>query len=63
MDFGAFNWVLITGVGVAILFGVLLFARIKNQKSDVPKERTEAATHRLYQEEEAAHRGEGNNVP
>lgn len=63
MDFGAFNWVMMTGVGVAILFGVLLFARIRNQKSDVSKERTEAATHRLYQEEEAAHRGEGNNVP
>lgn len=63
MDFGALNWVMLTGVGVAILFAVMLFARLSNKKSKEPIERTEAATHRLYQEEEAAHRNEGNNVP
>ncbi len=63
MDAGGFNWLMMTGIGAVILFAVILFATIRNRSSRVDRETTEIATHRLYQEEDAAHRGEDNRVP
>ena len=57
MDWGSFNWSLLTIVGPILLFAAILYATLKNRKpkpGDV--ERTERATHELYQEEDAAHR-------
>jgi membrane-anchored protein YejM (alkaline phosphatase superfamily) len=64
MDWGSFNWSLLTIVGPALLFIVILYATLKNRKSrreDI--ERTERATHELYQEEDAAHRKRSDVIP
>jgi hypothetical protein len=58
MDLGGFSWALLTIVGVAVLAGVLLFASSRNKVSRRTEEESEAATHRLYQEEDRDHRGE-----
>jgi hypothetical protein len=56
MDLGGLSWSLLTIVGPILLFAAILWATLKNRKS-TPKEieRTEQATHDLYQEEDAAH--------
>lgn len=57
MDLGAFNWSLLTILGPILIFVVVLWAVLRNHKSKrADIERTEAATHELYQEEDAAHR-------
>ncbi len=54
---GAFEWSLLTIGGPLLLFAVILWATLKNRKPSRGEiERTEAATHELYQEEDAAHR-------
>jgi hypothetical protein len=54
---GAFEWSLLTILGPILLFAAILWATLKNRKpSRSEVERTEAATHELYQEEDAAHR-------
>ncbi len=58
MDLGGFSWALLTIVGVAVLAGVLLFASSRNKVSRRTEEESEAATQRLYQEEDRDHRGE-----
>jgi hypothetical protein len=56
MDLGGLSWSLLTIVGPILLFAVILWATLKNRKSTPEEiERTEAATHELYQEEDAAH--------
>ena len=53
MDWGSFNWSLLTIVGPILLFAVILWATLKNRKSTPEEiERTEQATHDLYQEDE-----------
>ena len=61
---GAFEWSLLTILGPILLFAVILWATLKNRKpkaGDV--ERTERATHDLYQEEDAAHRKRSDSHP
>ena len=64
MDSGGFNWALINIVGPLLLLVVLAWALLRNRKSSQAEiDRTEQATRDLYREEDAAHRGEDNNVP
>ena len=64
MGLGGLSWGLQTIIGGFLLFAVLLWAVLKNRKSSQAEiDRTEAATRELYREEDAAHRGEDNNVP
>ena len=64
MDSGGFNWALINIVGPLLLLIVLAWALLRNRKSSQAEiDRTEQATRDLYREEDAAHRGEGDNVP
>jgi hypothetical protein len=57
MDAGGFNWSLLTIVGPALLAIVILWALLRNRgASRADRDRTEQATHRLYQEEEAERR-------
>jgi hypothetical protein len=63
MDMGGFNWALMTVVGGFLLGAVILWAALRNRTSRATREESERATHRLYQEEDRAHRGEGDNVP
>lgn len=52
---------LVALIGAALLFIVFIFVIRKNQTSDIPMERTEEATHELYEEEhEAAERRDGD---
>ena len=63
MDLGGLNWALMTIVGAALLGGVIIFAALRNRTSRGRRDESERATHRLYDEEDRAHRGEGNDVP
>jgi hypothetical protein len=53
MDAGGFDWTLLTIVGPALLAVVILWAVLKNRASRGERARTEEATHRLYEQEEA----------
>ena len=63
MDIGGLNWALLTIVGVLILAGVMFWARASNKSSRSTDEDTEAATRRVYEEEEREHHGESDHVP
>lgn len=63
MDLGGLNWALMTIVGALVLGGVILWAALRNRSSRATREDSERATHRLYEEEDRAHRGEDQNVP
>ena len=63
MDFGGVNWAMLTIVGVLILAAVLIWASTRNRSSRGRIEDSEAATRRVYEEEDRDHRGESNNVP
>ena len=63
MDFGGFNWALITIVGVLVLAGAIIWAALRNRGSPPRDEDTEEATRRLYDEEEREHHGESDYVP
>jgi mannose/fructose/N-acetylgalactosamine-specific phosphotransferase system component IIC len=62
MNIGGFSWMMITVVGVAILAIVLAYAKLRNRADAPPLGPTEAATRRVYEEEEEAHRGESDDV-
>jgi len=57
MSQGGFDWTLLTIIGPALLAVVILWA------SRADKERTEQATHRLYEQEEAERRGSSEKGP
>lgn len=59
MDAGGFDWTLLTIVGPALLAVVILWAMLRNRASRADPDRTEAATHRLYEQEEAERRSGG----
>jgi hypothetical protein len=59
---GGAGWFLQTVVGGLLLASVLLWAVLRNRKSPVDPERTERATHDLYDEEEAARRRDDGEV-
>jgi hypothetical protein len=64
MDFGAFNWSLLTILGPILIVVVVLWAILRNRKSTrADIDRTEAATRDLYQEEDAAHQRRSDVVP
>jgi type II secretory pathway pseudopilin PulG len=63
MDAGGFNWTLLTIVGPALLAVVLLWALLRNRASRASRDRTEQATHNLYQQEEAERRGSSEKGP
>jgi predicted MFS family arabinose efflux permease len=56
MDAAGFDWTLLTIAGPALLAVVILWALLKNRATRAERDRTEEATHRLYQEEEAERR-------
>ena len=61
MDAGGFDWTLLTIVGPALLAVVILWAVLKNRASRAGRARTEEATHRLYEQEEAERRAPDTN--
>ena len=63
MDFGGFNWALMTIVGVLVLAGAIIWAALRNRSSRPREEDSEEATRRLYDEEEREHHGESDYVP
>ena len=63
MDFGGFNLALISIVGVLVLAGVILWASMRSRSTRPDDADTEAATRRVYDEEEREHHGESDNVP
>jgi hypothetical protein len=62
MDLGGGSWAIINIVGPILLGAVLLWALLRNRKARRPEDvdRTERATHDLYDAESAAHRDEDN---
>jgi hypothetical protein len=63
MDSGGFNWALLNIIGPLVLLAVIAWALLRNRRSPRADADSEAATHRLYDEEDRAHRGESDNVP
>ena len=57
MDLGAGSWAILNIVGPLLIVVVLAWAFLKNKKSKISMDRTERATHELY-DEENAHRHE-----
>ena len=58
MDSGGFNWGMITIIAPILMVIVFAWAVMKNRKSKIPMDRTEAGTRELYREEDAAHRND-----
>lgn len=63
MDAGGFNWTLLTIVGPLVLLLVIAWAVLRSRRSNRRGTDTEAATRRVYEEEEREHHGESDNVP
>jgi nitrogen fixation-related uncharacterized protein len=63
MDLGGANWAILNIVGPLLLAAVLLWVLLRSRRSRPTDDRTEEATRRLYDEEDAAHRGEDDRVP
>jgi hypothetical protein len=63
MDFGGFAWNLLKLVAPIVLIVVIVWAIMHNRATRRAKDDTERATHRLYEEEDEAHRGEDDDVP
>jgi hypothetical protein len=62
MDLAGFNWSIMTIVGPLILAAVLLWALMRNRKDPIDPDRTERATHDVYDEEEKARREEDGDA-
>lgn len=60
MDFAALNWMTLTVIGVALLAAAIAFAALRNRVSKPKQDLTERATRDLYDEEDRAHRGDGD---
>ena len=56
MDFGGFNWTLLTIIGPLLLAVVIVIAVLRNRVSKDVADRSERATRDLYREEDRAHR-------
>ena len=63
MDSGGFDWTWIIIIGGLLLVAVIAFATLRNRSEPRQVEKSEAATRRLYEEEDRAHKGESDNVP
>lgn len=55
MDFSGLSWVTITVIGAAGFAIVIAIAAMRNRVSEETEERSEKATHELYEEEDRAH--------
>ncbi len=63
MDAGGFNWALLNIVGPLVLLLVIAWAVLRNRRSKRTDVDSEAATRRLYEEEDREHRHESDNIP
>jgi len=63
MDVSGFNWTLITIIGAIVLAAAIAWAALRNRTSRPTAERSEEATREVYEAEDRAHRGEGDDVP
>ena len=63
MDLGGLSWGLQTIIGVALLAAILLWAVLRNKSSAEDEQHTEDATRRLYEEEDAEHGHESDDMP
>jgi hypothetical protein len=63
MDAGGFNWALLNIVGPLVLLLVIAWAVLRNRRSKRDDVDSEAATRRLYEEEDREHRHESDNIP
>lgn len=63
MDLTGFLWTVIKFVGPVLLLAALGWAIWRNRQSRVPKQVTERATERVYQQEERAEGGEADKAP
>jgi hypothetical protein len=63
MDLAGFNWSIMTIVGPILLALVLLWVLLRSRTERVDPDRTERATHDVYDEEEAARRDEDGDAP
>ena len=61
MDAGGVSWSLITIVGVVLLGAIIAWAALRNRTSR--SDESEAATRKLYEDEEREHHGESDRVP
>ena len=55
---GGFNWGIIVILAPLLMVIVFAWAVMKNRKSKISMDRTEAGTRELYREEDAAHRND-----
>ena len=62
MDFGAINWMMITVIGVALLAIAIAVAKLSNRSSKQMIEKSEKATHDLYEEEDRVHRNDSDGT-
>jgi len=60
MDLAALSWGSMTVVGVSLLLIVIAVAALRNRVSRRTEDVSEAATRDLYEEEDRAHRNDGN---
>ena len=56
MDFGGFNWTLLTIIGPLLLALVIVVAMLRNRVSKNVADKSERATRDLYREEDRVHR-------
>ncbi len=63
MDAAGFNWTVLTIVGPLLLLVVIAWAVLRNRRSRETDVDSEAATRRVYEEEDREHRHESDNVP
>ena len=63
MDAAGFNWTLLTIVGPLVLVLVIAWAILRNRRSRASDAEGEAATRRVYEEEDREHRHESDYVP
>ncbi len=61
MNLGGFGWALMTIFGAIVLGVVLAYSRLRNRAEKKTGD-TDAATRRVYEDEDRAHRGESDNV-
>lgn len=61
MDAGGVSFTLITIVGVVLLGALIAWAALRNRTSRADE--SEAATRKLYEDEEREHHGESDRVP
>lgn len=63
MDFGGFNWTVLTIIGPIVLVVVIAWALMRNRREGPADRDTEDATRQVYEEEEKAHGHESDKIP